>query len=179
MIETLDIATLYEEHGQSLRGYVVRLVPGYEVAHAEDVVQETFIHAIKHIRSGKPVDPPLGFLCTIARNLVTSMFYRGRKNIATDSMPDMDEYDISTQSPRRLLETNELLQVFLDASEFVHPKYFEAFARKKIYGQSAVEISEAMDIGQNVAFNYVSLGWGQLKEYFEYKGIHFIDYVGE
>ncbi|MEO1245940.1 MAG: sigma-70 family RNA polymerase sigma factor [Pseudomonadota bacterium] len=171
-------ASLYEEHGKSLRSYVRRLVPGYELAHAEDVVQETFVRAIKHLNNGKAIDSPKGFLYTTARNLITSMFYRGRKHTETDSMPDMDEYALqaSVCSPEHRLMLEQNLDAFVVAIAALPQRYQEAFVRRRIWGESCREIAVATQLSENAVSNYAALGWKLLVEYCEEHGIVLNDF---
>ncbi len=168
--EGADVAaSLYREHEKSLRGYVVRLVPGYEVAHAEDVVQETFIRTIKHLNKGKTVDSPKGFLFTTARNLITSMFYRGRRATETDSMPNMDEYtsNVNACSAEHKAMLQQKLDAFCVAIATLPKRYQEAFVRRRVWGESCGEIAVAMHLSEAAVSNYAALGWKLLLEYCE------------
>ncbi|MEM8682177.1 MAG: sigma-70 family RNA polymerase sigma factor [Pseudomonadota bacterium] len=162
-------ASLYKEHGKSLRNYVRRLVPGYELSHAEDVVQETFVRAVRHLNNGKAIDSPKGFLYTTARNLITSMFYRGRKHTETDSMPDMDEYALqeSVSSLEHGFMLNQKLDALSVAIAALPQRYQEAFVRRRIWGESCPEIAVAMRLSEKAVSNYAALGWKLLGEYCE------------
>ena len=171
-------ASLFEEHEKSLKIYVQRLVPGYEVAHAEDVVQETFVRTIRHLNKGRAVDSPKGFLFTTARNLITSMFYRGRKHTETDSMPDMDEYvsDANVCSPEHRVMLQQKLDVFSAAIAQLPKRYQEAFVRRRIWGESCREIAVAMKLSEPAVSNYAALGWKLLVEYCEQHEIPLDDF---
>ena len=63
------IRQLYADHAQALHGYVRRFCP--DQASADDIVQETFIRAWRHLprlRDGRPARP---WLFRVARNLLT------------------------------------------------------------------------------------------------------------
>ncbi len=61
---------LYADHAGPLLGYVLKLTNG-DRAHAEDVVQETFLRAWQHSEAFAPDrGSPRAWLCTVARNLV-------------------------------------------------------------------------------------------------------------
>ena len=167
-IESDEVAaTLYRDHEKSLKGYVVRMVPGYEIAHAEDVVQETFVRTINHLKKGKAVDSPKGFLFTTARNLITSMFYRGRQATETDSMADMDEHSSNANvcSPEHRAMLQQKLDAFSVAIASLPKRYQEAFVRRRIWGESCREIAEVMHLSENAVSNYAALGWKLLVEY--------------
>ena len=64
------IRQLYSDHAQALRSYVRRFCP--DQASADDIVQETFIRAWRHLPSlcadSRPIRP---WLLRVARNLLT------------------------------------------------------------------------------------------------------------
>ncbi len=171
-------ASLYEEHEQALRNYVQRLVPGYQRAHADDVVQETFICTIRHLNSGKMVHSPRGFLFTTARNLILSMFYRGRKHTETDSMPDMDEYAVSDDvcSPEHRMMLQQKLDVLSVAISALPLRYQEAFVRRRVWGESCREIAAAMKLSEKAVANYAALGWKLMLQYCEERDIVLNDF---
>ena len=165
-------ASLYREHEQSLRTYVIRYVPGYERSHADDVVQETFVRTIAHLKKGKVVDSPKGFLFTTARNLITSMFYRGRTNTATDSHADMDEYALNANTcPEQRAIMRQKLDAFSAVIATLPERYQEAFVRRRIWGESCKEIADKMQLSESAVSNYAALGWKQLVNCCEERGI--------
>jgi len=172
-------ASLYRDHEQSLRTYVIRFVPGYEPSHAEDVVQETFVRTIAHLRNGKTVDSPRGFLFTTARNLITSMFYRGRQRTHTDSHADMDEYAVNANacSPEYRAFMRQKLDTFSAAIATLPARYQEAFVRRRIWGESCREISAKMQLSESAVSNYAALGWKMLGEYCKERGITLEDFL--
>ena len=174
----IAVTSLYREHEKSLRGYVLRLVPGYEVTHAEDVVQETFVRAIRHLNNGKEVESPKGFLFTTARNLVTSMFYRSRQHTQTDSMPDMDEYtsNANTCSPERRAMVQQKLDAVAAAIATLPERHQEAFVRRRVWGESCSEIAEVMELSEACVSNYATLGWKQLVQYCDVHNIALNDF---
>ena len=166
-------ASLYREHEQSLRTYVTRYVPGYERSHADDVIQETFVRTITHLNSGRTVDSPKGFLFTTARNLITSMFYRGRRHTHTDSHADMDEYALNANTcPEQRAIMRQKLDAFSDAIATLPKRYQEAFVRRRIWGESCREISVKMQLSESAVSNYAALGWKQLVNCCEERGIN-------
>ena len=165
-------AALYREHEQSLRSYVSRLVPGNQRSHADDVVQETFIRTITHLNNGKAVDSPKGFLFTTARNLITSMFYRGRRNTETDSQADMDEYAHNANAcPERSAVMQQKLDAISLAIAKLPARYQEAFVRRRIWGESCKEIAMKMRLSESAVSNYAALGWKLLGEHYAQRGI--------
>lgn len=159
--------SLYREHGDSLKKYIVQRVPGREISHAEDVVQETFVRTIKHLNKGKAVDSPKGFLYTTARNLITSMFYRGWKKVEAESLQGVDEHASSanSHSPENQAFMQQKLDAFCIAIEALPERYQEAFVRRRIWGESCSEIAVKMQLSESAVSNYAALGWKLLREY--------------
>ena len=157
--------TLFTDYGDFLRGYVRERVPGRERAHAEDIVQEVFVKVIRHLRKGGDISKPRGFLCTAARNLITSTFYRGQA-CETDTWENMDDYS-STQSPSRDAGNQQELDALCAAIAAVPDRYQEAFVRRRIWGESCSEIAEAMCLSESAASNYATLGWKAIQEALE------------
>jgi len=174
-------ASLYRKHEKSLKGYVLRLVPNGEFSHAEDVVQETFVRTITHLNNGKTVESPTGFLFTTARNLITSMFYRGRKNTWTDSQADMDEHASNPKlcSPEQRAFMQQKLDAFSTAIAALPERYQEAFVRRRIWGESCKEIAAKMQLSESVVSNYAALGWKLLGEYCDKHGIVLSDFFDQ
>ena len=170
-------ASLYREHEQSLRSYVIRHVPGYEISHAEDVVQETFVRTINYLNKGVAVESPKGFLFTTARNLITSMFHRGRRNTATELQADMAEHAShpNVSSPEQGAFMQQKLNAFSSAIAALPERYQEAFVRRRIWGESCKEIAITMQLSENAVSNYAALGWKLLLEHCEEHGIAFND----
>ena len=64
------VRQLYQLHARALHGYVQRFCP--DRASADDIVQETFIRAWRHLPQLSADDRPLRpWLCRVARNLLT------------------------------------------------------------------------------------------------------------
>lgn len=71
-----SLRAMYDEHGDALFAYVVRLLGG-DRYRAEDVVQETLLRCWRHqgLDHGRPMRP---WLCTVARNVVIDAHRRRR-----------------------------------------------------------------------------------------------------
>ncbi len=165
------VASLYEEHEKALRSYVRRFVPRYEASYAEDVVQETFVRAIRHVQQGKAIGSPRGFLYKTARNLITSMFYRGPKRVGFEPMVDLDEAECALLadecSAEHRLTMEKTLEAFCVAVASLPERYQEAFVRRRVWGESCSEIADAMHLSEQAVSNYATQGWKLLLEYCE------------
>jgi RNA polymerase sigma-70 factor, ECF subfamily len=84
------IRQLYSDHAEALYGYVRRFCP--DRASADDIVQETFIRAWRHLpqlqADGRPVRP---WLFRVARNLLTDADRAARSRPVTVPAPPAEE----------------------------------------------------------------------------------------
>ena len=160
---------LYDEHKKNLQSYVRKRLPAADLAHAEDVVQETFARTINHLNNGNSVRSPKAFLYTTARNIITSTVYRRRDRMNTDATDNMDQYTAAANScsPQRRAAAQQHLDSLMTAISGLPDNYREAFVRRRIRGESCREIAEAMDIKEHTVSTYVALGWQLLDEYCE------------
>lgn len=174
-------ASLYREHHKPLKSYVVRRVPGREISHAEDVVQETFVRTIRYLNNGNAVNSPKGFLYTTARNVITSMFYRGWKQVEVESLPSMDDHASSANvgSPENHAFIEQKLDAFSAAISAIPGRYQEAFVRRRIWGESCSEIAATMRLSERAVSNYAALGWKLLGEYCDKHGIELDDFIDQ
>jgi RNA polymerase sigma-70 factor (ECF subfamily) len=77
-----ELERIYDETIAELYGYASRRCGGNREL-AEDVTQETWVRALRHWRQHGAPDNPLGWLTTVARNLIVSHFRR-REGVSID-----------------------------------------------------------------------------------------------
>jgi RNA polymerase sigma-70 factor, ECF subfamily len=87
------VRELYSHHAGALRGYVQHFCP--DRASADDIVQETFIRAWRHLpqlsADGRPIRP---WLFRVARNLLTDADRAARSRpVTVQAEPDDDARD--------------------------------------------------------------------------------------
>jgi RNA polymerase sigma-70 factor (ECF subfamily) len=74
-ISEADLERIYDDTIVELYRYASRRCGGRREL-AEDVTQESWVRALRHWRQHGPPDNPLGWLTTVARNLLVSHFRR-------------------------------------------------------------------------------------------------------
>ena len=172
------IAGLFKEHYRNLVGYARQRTPGYCNAHAEDAVQETFLHAYDHLRAGKSIDKPKGFLIMTLQNVIVSRLYRGHINTHVNGVEDVDIFDSSSnERPDKQADCRQRLQVFQDAIDAI-PNAMQraAFVRRRIYQESCKEIGEALLLTESAVSNYAAFGWKHVQQYIEERGFSITDF---
>ena len=70
------MAALHDAHAASLLSFARRYTT--DLAHAEDIVQETLLRAWRHLDRLDPDDNPRGYLLTTARNIITDQWRKDR-----------------------------------------------------------------------------------------------------
>ena len=83
-ITEAELERIYDATIDELYGFASRRCGGQREL-AEDVTQETWVRAIKHWRAHGVPDNPIGWLTTVARNLLAS-HYRRRESISFEAV---------------------------------------------------------------------------------------------
>ena len=87
-ITAAELERIYDDTIVELYGYVSRRCGGRRDL-AEDITQEAWLRALRHWREhGVPANP-LGWLTTVARNLIVS-FFRRREAVPLDALSPSD-----------------------------------------------------------------------------------------
>jgi len=79
-----ELEQIYDETIVELYGFVSRRCGGQREL-AEDVTQETWVRALRHWRTRGAPENPIGWLTTVARNLIVSHFRR-REGVSLDAV---------------------------------------------------------------------------------------------
>ena len=87
-ISESELERIYDDTITELYGYVSRRCGGQREL-AEDVTQETWVRALRHWRVHGVPENPLGWLTTVARNLIVSHFRR-RESVSLDLVSPAD-----------------------------------------------------------------------------------------
>jgi RNA polymerase sigma-70 factor (ECF subfamily) len=85
-ISETELERIYDDTIVELYGYVSRRCGGRREL-AEDIAQESWFRALKHWREHGVPKNPLGWLTTVARNLVASYFRRHQPTALDDVSP--------------------------------------------------------------------------------------------
>lgn len=105
---------------------------------SKEIFQETFIRLYHQLLEKDELTIP-GMITTISRNL----FYNVKRD--TKDKVDIDTIDVNSWDGN-LLENKELLELILNAVEFLEEKYRTIFILRELNGHSFKEIAEIEDI---------------------------------
>lgn len=125
--------------------------------HAPDLLQETFVRAIRRDEFENVADPP-AFLKQIAINLSRD-FARRRDSEAKYFVPgDAPEEVIEPAvAPDALYETEELARRLLEAIEALPPKCRQAFVMRRFEDLTHEEIAARMGVSRNMVEKHLRL----------------------
>lgn len=131
----IDFDKIYKEYATKIYAYVYNMVRKREIA--EDIVQDTFVKALKYgmtrIRNKK------AFLFRVAHNLAIDYI---RKNI------HRDDGDMAMENDRKVSTTENILDrvAIQKAIDSLPPKYKDVFVLKEVNGFDYQEISDILRI---------------------------------
>jgi len=145
---------LFRRNKRVLLDYLKRRV-GPE--NASDLLQETFVRAIRREDFDSVADPP-AFLKQIAINLSRD-FARRRDSEAKYFVPGDAPEDISEPAvaPDALYETEELARRLLAAIEALPPKCRQAFVMRRFEDLSHEEIAARLGVSRNMVEKHLRL----------------------
>lgn len=136
-------AELYDRHLREIYGYVFHLV-GRDGAVAEDVVQETWMNALRGIeRFESATDQVRGWLFAIARSQVALHFRRLRvaEVVAEDTRANSADPAATTREPIDELQQLELVDVVRATLLELPESYREFLLGKYVDGRSVSELA--------------------------------------
>ena len=145
---------LFRRNKRTLLDYFKRRV-GPE--NASDLLQETFVRAIRREDFDSVADPP-AFLKQIAINLSRD-FARRRDSEAKYFVPGDSPEDVvePAVAPDALYETEELARRLLAAIEALPPKCRQAFVMRRFEDLSHDEIAARLGVSRNMVEKHLRL----------------------
>lgn len=135
------VADLYDSHAADLFRYVLSMVRNSETA--EDIVHDSFVNLIRHIRRGYAADTNFrGLLFTIARNLTIDHARKMKKrmHVPLDSVQQPD----SRQNVEAGFETGEMEEAVSQVMERLDEGERTVFSLKKDAGMTYAEIGQVI-----------------------------------
>jgi RNA polymerase sigma-70 factor (ECF subfamily) len=125
-ISEQDLERIYDHTIVELYGYVSRRCGGRREL-AEDITQETWFRALRHWRERGVPENQLGWLTTVARNLVTSYFRRHQPAALDDVSPDEILAAVEADAVAESAEVASLVTQALDRIPEAEAKLLETF----------------------------------------------------
>ena len=158
---------LFREHRECLERYAISLVGGG--ADADDLIQDTFLKAHRHLSEGGKIHEPLNFLFVTMRNLVNDAHRRTRD---VEAAPDMDEFALPDKPPsleRQVMSEREFEQLCIAITQLPERMRY-AFILRKVYGYRCQEIAEQLGRSTNTVRAQVAQSFRKLKALLDAQG---------
>lgn len=129
---------------------------------AQDLTQETFLRLWKTISSGKEISKPKQYIYQITRNLIVD-YYKSNKTLSLDELQE-EGFDpkMEQSSPEVLSE----ISILKEAIESLDIEFREVIYMRFVEGLGVSEISEILDISENLVSVRISRGKEKLKDKF-------------
>ena len=124
--ETQLLRELHAQHGQALWRFALSLTGG-DAAHAQDVVQETFLRAWRHPQAFRPErGSPRAWLYAVARRIAIddSRLARNRHETATGRIPDVAVADAGDDVVTHELVTAAMARLSADHRAVLREVYY-------------------------------------------------------
>lgn len=160
---------LVETYERPVYSVILRMVRSPTLA--EDLAQETFIKAFRHLGSFDPQRKLSSWLFKIAHN--TTLDHLRRKDLETESIePDEGEaadrsstwVDEDTASPDQRIERRDLAEAIEGAIGELPPRYREIVVLRYQEELSYQEIAEILDLPMGTVKTQIHRARGQLAE---------------
>jgi RNA polymerase sigma-70 factor (ECF subfamily) len=153
-----DPSTWVDEHGDALFRYALLRVKDPGVA--EDLVQETFLSALKGIERFRAGSSLRTWLVGILKHKIIDHYRKARPEVLSSDLAPTEnegermdreahqhhEFEAWSDSPAKLLENKEFMKVFVDCLDTLPENHRRAFSLREIDGVSGDEICKILGI---------------------------------
>jgi RNA polymerase sigma-70 factor (ECF subfamily) len=156
------LAMLFERHYARLLGYLYRLCGG-SGAVAEDLVQETFLRALRGIALYQYPRPFKAWLYAIATNLARNHYARADTR-HTENPPETAEYADPAPLPEEAFLQQDTAQRVLAALQTLPAHQREVVILFYYQELAQAEIAEALHIPVGTVKSRLSIGMKRLRE---------------
>ncbi len=153
---------LFREYREQLTRFAIHLVG--KGADADDLVQDTFLKAHRHLCAGKTIHTPLSFLIVTMRNLVNDA-HRGSRVVDLRAALDMDDVVANDEAPsveRQVMSEREFESLCVAITHLPERMRY-AFVLRKVYGYSCSEIAEQLGRSTNTVREQVAQSFKRLQ----------------
>jgi RNA polymerase sigma-70 factor (ECF subfamily) len=166
-----DLIALVERHYDALTGYLYRMTNGDRLL-SEDMVQETFLRALRGIGGYEYPRPFKPWLYAIATNLARNHFKRADTR-HTMSVPADDALEQSggpIRSPEDVLVADDQVRAAVAALDRLPDHQREVILLRYTQDLSLAEIADALSIPVGTVKSRLSLALQRLREEMERQG---------
>ena len=161
------LATLYDRYADSLFAFIYHRLHGNR-ADAEDLFQETWLAALRFLRSYRGQTPMFFWLCGIARHKIADHFPR-RARVMSAGDPKISGNRLSAlvdqaPLPEELVERTETRTTVVKALALLPTEYRAALMARYVNGQSVGEIANELGRSYKAAESLLSRARTKMRE---------------
>jgi len=137
----LKIEDLFHEYADDVYTFLVYVLREHSIA--EDVMQETFIKAMRSIEKGNRIDSPKPWLLQIARRTAIDMLRQNKRQTAS---PIEDLQDISDSQTRTetVAESNVTMSELLSVFEGMKQEYRQVVLCRSVMDMTTDETAKTL-----------------------------------
>lgn len=107
LLDAESIGRLYKEHSRHIFRFLARMVKSYD--DVEEIVQDTFIKALRGAKNFKGESKPETWLYSIAINTARNRYRLAYNDRLTDSIDDVEMPEPETEDVMQVVERNRML----------------------------------------------------------------------
>jgi len=146
--QDLQISEVVTREQSRLRAFVGRRVP--DPADVDDVLQDVFSRLVEANRLLMPIEHVTGWLFTVARNRITDLFRKSRKDEEEEEELDVDELLAGDDTePDALFAQRALVDELETAIAELPEEQRAVFVAHELEGRSFKSIAEETGVGIN------------------------------
>ena len=133
--DTRAFDRIYERTNRAAYFTILYIV--HDKMHAEDVLQETYLRAMRSLAQYRAGSSFTAWLCTIARSLALNHLKKYKREVSTDFQEDAYKYGTAEA---------EIPYVFDLAARILTPEEYEILMLCQVAGYKRREVSKMLDI---------------------------------
>ncbi len=133
--DTRAFDRIYERTNRAAYFTILYIV--HDKMHAEDVLQETYLRAMRSLAQYRAGSNFTAWLCTIARSLALNHLKKNKREVSTDFQEDAYKYGTAEA---------EIPYVFDLAARILTPEEYEILMLCQVAGYKRREVSKMLDI---------------------------------
>lgn len=174
-----------DKYGDQLLRYALLRIPERDIA--RDLVQDTFVTALKSIESFRGELSEKNWLFLILRSRMMDYYKKKKEYLAPDNTSNSDKDDLDFFDEKgswlkdklpqewttdRTLQTNEFMQVFEQCMNLLKINQKEAFAMKYVEGLDSEKICKELNVTSSNYWVLIHRAKLQLRDCLEKKWIN-------
>lgn len=145
-MEPVQIGDLFDEFADDVSCFLAYYTHCEDV---DDMVQETFIKAMKGLAKFEGRSNPKTWLLQIARNVAHDHYRKMEKQQKFLSIDQFDNLVSKDPSPESVIESHDLMTLFMNVLQQIKPEYREVILYRTILQMNSEETAKLLGWSSN------------------------------